>query len=111
MDHLYILLKKVTAFSLQFLVLFPPPKKSKKSTEQWIKTPLMVSEYDQGRLEVHRGWEQPYAQVHASLEGLFFVDPTFKGDLFDVYERFAYVYMHTTSMSGTCVFYKSNKRS
>lgn len=46
----------------------------------------MVSEYDQGRLEVHRGWEQPYAQVHASLEGLFFVDPTFKGDLFDVYE-------------------------
>lgn len=81
------------------------------STEQWIQTPLTVSEYDQGRLEVHRGWEQPYAQVHASLEGLSFVDPTFKRDLFDVYERFAYVYMRTTCVPGTCVFYKSNKRS
>lgn len=69
----------------------------------------MVSEYDQGRSEVCCGWEQPHAQVHASLEGLFFVDP--KRDLFDVYEKFAYVYMRTTCMPGTCVCYKSNKRS
>lgn len=69
-----------------------------------------VSEYGQGRPEVWHGWEQTHAQVHASLESLF-VDPIFKRDLFDVYERFAYVYMCTTCMPGTCVFYKSNKRS
>lgn len=88
-------LKKWLAFLYIFLFFFLFPRNQKKSIGHWIKTPLTVSECDQGRPEVQCGWGQPQCPSPCQLRrSLLYASSfqIFEKDLFYVYEWFACMY-------------------